>query len=213
MELEFAAYGWLGPAWDGLYPNDLPSDWRLDYYGNEFRTVVVPAEDWRVASIDEACRWLEEAHQGFRFYWEIDDAEGAVRLLELLSRQQGDKGVIPAGWLFQGGLKLEYGLLKQLAAALPGAAYGEAPVPAVQTEHLAAEGLTLCWQDGYTLNCRGGGVRVLQITTPPDLRRLRRSVDEQAAAGASRLLLLLKPEAASAALMRDLHTFTLLIKG
>jgi hypothetical protein len=213
MELEFAAYGWQGAAWDDIYPDDLPADWRLDYYGNEFDSMVVPASDWRAASIDEAGRWLEDTPEGFRFYWELDDADGAVRLLELMSEERGGLPGRPAGWLFRDGLKLEHDLLNRLVTVLPGAAYGEAPVPMVQTEQLAAEGITLCWQDGYTLNCRGNGLRVMQITVPPDLRLLRQSIEEQAAAGAERMLLLLKPEAASAASMRDLHTFISLLNG
>ncbi len=212
MELEFAAYGWLGPAWEVLYPEDLPPEWHLDYYSNEFGAVVVPATDWQSVSIDEANRWLAEAPQGFKFYWEIDDADDAARLLELLSRN-ADGSEKLAGWLFRSGLKLEHDLLKRLTAALPGAAYGESPVPTVQTERLASEGITLCWQDEYALNCRGTGLRVLQISQSPDLRRLRQSIDEQAAAGTERLLLLLKPEAATFALMRDLYTLSTLLNG
>jgi hypothetical protein len=212
MKLEIAAYGWQGAAWDGLYPDDLPPEWRLEYYGNEFAAVVVPAATWQSTTIDEAIVWLGEAPPGFRFYWELADADDAARLLELLSQADSEQGRL-AGWLFHGTFRPERGLLKALTAVLPGAAYGEAPLPARQAEQLAAEGITLCWQDGDELNCRGSGLRVLQITARPDLRTLRRIVEEQAAAGAKRLLLLLKPVVESPALMRELHTFTTLING
>jgi hypothetical protein len=212
MQLELAAYGWQGPEWSSLYPDDLPSEWRLDYYGNEFSAIVVPAATWQATSIDEASGWLAEAPAGFRFYWELEDADGAARLLELLSQADNGQGLL-AGWLFRTGLKLEYGLFQALAAKLPGAAYGKSPLPTVQAEQLAAEGITLCWQDGEQLNCRGNGLRVLQITSYPDLRTLRQTVEEQAAEGVGRLLLLLKPRAATPAQMHDLLTFITLLSG
>jgi hypothetical protein len=212
MQLEFATYGWQGAQWADLYPEDLPSEWRLQYYGNEFAAIVVPAETWQRSTIDEAAEWLAEAPPGFRFYWELDDPDGAARLLELLG--QGDLGGGQlAGWLFHSGLRLEHGLLEALAAALPGAVYGDAPVPAMQAERLAAAGITLCWQDGDELNCRGTGLRVLQICRPPELRALRRTIEAQTSAGAERMLLLLKPEAATPSLIRDLYTFTTLLNG
>lgn len=212
MQLELAAYGWQGPEWATLYPDDLPPEWRLDYYGNEYAAIVVPAAAWQKATIDEALLWLEEAPPGFRFYWELADADDAARLLELLARAHSAQGQL-AGWLFHSGLRLEHGLLKALSAVLPGAAFGEAPVPAVRAEQLAAEGLTLCWQDGEQLNCRGNGLRVLQISSAPDLRSLRQTIEDQASAGAGRLLLLLKPGAVTSAQMHDLLTFIALLNG
>lgn len=212
MELELATYGWEGSAWDALYPDDLPTDWRLDYYANEYAAIVVPAASWGGATIDEASDWLEQVPDGFRFYWEVADADGAVRLLELLEQGSHGPGQL-SGWLFHSGVRLEHGLLLALTALLPGAVFGEAPVPAVRAEQLASAGLTLCWQDGDELNCRGRRLRVLQINHPPDLKSLRRIVDEQAAAGTERLLLLLSAEALTPTLMPELSTFITLLNG
>lgn len=212
MQLELAAYGWRGSEWNFLYPDDLPSEWRLDYYANTFDTIVVPATAWQDATIDEARGWLDEVPAGFRFYWEPGDAEGAVRLLELLPLVAQAPGQV-SGWLFRSGLKLEQRLFSELAARLAGGAYGDTPLPAVQAEQLASEGITLCWQDGGELNCRGNGLRVMQLTAMPDMRALRQLIDEQAAAGAHRLLLLLQPTALTSAQMHDLLTFVTLVNG
>jgi len=41
------ARGWEHPGWKGTYyPVDLPEDWRLAYYANDFRGVLVPAPFW-----------------------------------------------------------------------------------------------------------------------------------------------------------------------
>jgi len=212
MQLEIAAYGWLSAEWDSFYPDDLPPEWRLDYYANEFSAVIVPAQTWQGESIDEASRWLEEAPSGFNFFWELDDADGAARLLELMTHIVPGRGQV-AGWLFQSGLRLEHGLFEALASALPGAAFGASPLPLVQAEQLAAEGITLCWEDGEQLNCRGTGLRVLQLASYPDLRQLRQIIEEQAADGTEKLLIMIKPGAVTTAQMHDLLTLITLFNG
>ena len=206
MLIELAAYGWDSPAWSAFYPEDLPSEWRLDYYTNEFTSLVVPAIDWSRTSIDEAAGWLAAVPEGFRFYWELADAEGASRLLELASQQgKGDSHI--GGWLFQSGVILEHDLLSALLRWLPGAAYGQRPVPMLQAEQLAAQGITLCWQEDLLLNCRGRRLRVLQITQRPDLRALRRTAEEQSSAGVEQLLFLVEPNPQTLPILRELQTF------
>jgi len=69
--IDIAAYGWQGEAWQGFYPADLPDDWRLDFYSNEFRSVVVPADMWPSINPDMVEEWLDAVHDEFRFYFEI----------------------------------------------------------------------------------------------------------------------------------------------
>lgn len=55
------AYGWQHPGWQGdFYPPDLPLEWQLGFYGNEFRVVLVPPHDWPADShaVDD---WLEQS--------------------------------------------------------------------------------------------------------------------------------------------------------
>ncbi len=71
-EVLVGARGWEHEAWTGrFYPADLPEDWRLTYYANAFRSVLVPAE--RLASVpgNELRRWPEEVPEDFLFYLEV----------------------------------------------------------------------------------------------------------------------------------------------
>ena len=79
FQLSIGARGWLHPAWQqglrgGFYPEDLPPEWRLDYYANEFRQVLVPADDWQQADSDAIELWSEAVDPEFRFYIELPDA-------------------------------------------------------------------------------------------------------------------------------------------
>lgn len=46
--MKFGTFDWRWPQWNGrYYPDDLPEDWRLSYYANEFETIVLPEDVWR----------------------------------------------------------------------------------------------------------------------------------------------------------------------
>jgi hypothetical protein len=67
------ACGWEYPAWSGyFYPEDLPEAWRLAYFANEFRGVLVPAELWRAADQKTLLEWADSVHEAFRFYIELN---------------------------------------------------------------------------------------------------------------------------------------------
>lgn len=67
--------GWKHQAWlNDFYSDDLPEDWRLGFYSNEFPVVYVPAAEWLqvVDSEDEdLSEWTEEVSENFRFILEI----------------------------------------------------------------------------------------------------------------------------------------------
>jgi len=74
------ACDWDRPEWlSTFYPDDLPEDWRLSYYANEFSAVLVPQAKWRAADVDFE-QWAEDVPEGFRFYFltdelDVDDAQ------------------------------------------------------------------------------------------------------------------------------------------
>ncbi len=69
-----AARGWSYPAWNqSFYPDDLPEDWQLAYYSNEFRAVMVPATEFTNVDPLEVERWVEDVIEGFEFYLEVTD--------------------------------------------------------------------------------------------------------------------------------------------
>ena len=64
------ACGWQHPAWlNDFYDEDLPEEWQLGFYSNEFAVVYLPANKWiDNPEIDE---WKEDVADSFRFILEI----------------------------------------------------------------------------------------------------------------------------------------------
>ena len=70
-ELVVGARGWLHEHWqDSYYPEDIPDDWRLGFYANEFNTLLVPWEHWN-GSVDELEGGLEDTDDDFHLYLEL----------------------------------------------------------------------------------------------------------------------------------------------
>ena len=76
--LDFVVRDWEPPGWSGdFFPSDLPADWRLAYFANEFRAVLLPvARWWRSADLAD---WAAQTPDDFRFYLELPPGgEGAM---------------------------------------------------------------------------------------------------------------------------------------
>ena len=56
-----------------FYPEDLPEDWRLSYYANEFSAVLLPTSVLR-CNEEQLESWGEDAGEGFRFF-AVEDTE------------------------------------------------------------------------------------------------------------------------------------------
>lgn len=74
------ACGWKHQAWlNDFYAEDLPEEWQLGFYSNEFPVVYVPAADWLDVSdtvvsnlvVADLGEWTEEVSDSFRFILEI----------------------------------------------------------------------------------------------------------------------------------------------
>ncbi|MCW9012651.1 MAG: DUF72 domain-containing protein [Gammaproteobacteria bacterium] len=78
--LQVGAYGWRHERWlNNFYPDDLPPDWQLGFYANEFSAVLIPAHYW----LDDDCdaeQWLNEVYEQFRFYVECPDDATAEKI-------------------------------------------------------------------------------------------------------------------------------------
>ncbi len=87
--LQVGAYGWLHQSWQGsFYPDDLPQEWYLDFYSNEFNTVMIPADYWQAGTGYDCTAWLQGIHDDFRFYVEFPAAlSGNKRELALFEQQ------------------------------------------------------------------------------------------------------------------------------
>lgn len=86
--LLIGACGWSHSGWlADFYPQDLPVDWRLSYYANEFPVVLVTAQEWRLPGAT-ALQWCEDTETSFRFVVEIT-ADTAEEIQPQLERVTG----------------------------------------------------------------------------------------------------------------------------
>ena len=69
--IRVGACDWDHAHWqESFYPDDLPEDWRLTYYANEFSCVLVPEDKWQDADLEE---WEDSVPDGFLFYFLSSD--------------------------------------------------------------------------------------------------------------------------------------------
>jgi hypothetical protein len=72
--------GW----WDladaaAFYPSDLPEDWRLTYFANQFGATLLPWSLWDQAGTAAWSQWADDVGTGFRFVAETGSATNAAR--------------------------------------------------------------------------------------------------------------------------------------
>lgn len=66
------AAGFKHHGWDeSYYPPDIPEDWKLAFYANDFTAILLPEYVWRKADQDEMEDWLEDIDEGFRVYLRV----------------------------------------------------------------------------------------------------------------------------------------------
>jgi len=71
QDILIGARGWNHAAWqDTYYPDDLPEDWRLSYYANDYSTVLVPENEWVNANKEDIKQWLNDTDEEFIFFFE-----------------------------------------------------------------------------------------------------------------------------------------------
>jgi hypothetical protein len=54
-----------------FFPEDLPVDWQLSYFANEFTEVLVPQASWIAAGSDLLQTWIDDVGEDFHFFLEI----------------------------------------------------------------------------------------------------------------------------------------------
>jgi uncharacterized protein YecE (DUF72 family) len=79
------AKGWHHDNWRGsYYPDDLPEDWTLDFYSNQFYCVLVEQSlwmDWNTEEIEEIAENL--ADENFLFTFQLKTAQGGSQLQKI----------------------------------------------------------------------------------------------------------------------------------
>ena len=186
MEVEVAAYGWLGTDWASAYPEDLPEEWRLEYYANCYRAVIVPYRDWESQEEETLRVWLEETPAEHAFYWEVAGGAPAGNLLRLYRARP--EGVVPGGWLLA-------------EPAEPGSEYQA-------LTSLAP--IALCESAG---ECRGEAFHTLCVAQDDTLREIRQRMDACAREGVQQLLLVIMPSSGAAQQLQQLQTLSELYGG
>ena len=69
MRCAFVPLGWDHAAWaDRYYPEDLPADWRLSYFANEFLGVALEPDIWIGVPNRVVSGWAQNLPERFRFY-------------------------------------------------------------------------------------------------------------------------------------------------
>ncbi|MDZ7750816.1 MAG: hypothetical protein U5S82_03975 [Gammaproteobacteria bacterium] len=75
MTIVVGSIGWDHDHWAGsFYPPDLPREWRLGYYANEFRAVLVPGHRFAATDVGQVESWLQDVPPGFAFWVEVAPA-------------------------------------------------------------------------------------------------------------------------------------------
>jgi len=94
--------GWWDLAdHDQFYPDDLPEDWRLGYFANQFRATLLPAEIWTNTKPTTITQWRDEVPAGFRFVAEQSTASPAADTRQGLQPRDLVQGLgsLLDGWL------------------------------------------------------------------------------------------------------------------
>jgi len=144
-----AAHGWDHAAWSGIFfPSDLPPEWRLAYYANEFRAVVVPEACWRNVDAVTLAQWVTDTREGFHFLLAVEGEMPPTPLVQALGRRFGGLVTVgdPAVACWEGGADVR--VLRDVIMGLPAdgvlVVTGEPPsLPALRTAQTIAQLLGL----------------------------------------------------------------------
>lgn len=93
------AGSWQSPRWEQeYYPDDLPEEWQLSYYANEFSTALIDCHRYLGAeSLDYLAEILEDCHDEFRPVLSVDSRkvtpQQAVELIDFLELLDPEIGI------------------------------------------------------------------------------------------------------------------------
>jgi hypothetical protein len=185
--IEVGAIGWKHTLWrEDFYPDELPEEWELSYYANEFRCVLVPHADWFDLDKDGIAQWYEDVHEVFSFIAEyIPGTDAELNALPVLERigVLGDRlhGIV---------IKLHDGLsissdavkafLRELVSSVE--VYVDTPASQWSGEHvelLTQLGCKACWNNVNGQGVRGSCLGIIQSkAVNNDLRVMREEVQK-----------------------------------
>jgi hypothetical protein len=158
------------PNWErDFFPEDLPEDWRLDYYANEYPGILIPQDVWAEGlDVEE---WIENLSEDFEFHFQVTAGMPDESLKRLI--QAADAlGTRLKGLLLESRDREGYSTLVDRLAVI-----NSGRKISVMTPY---EGLPLCWQpDIQAGTACGPGLIRLERDIPP--RQLRALIESYAA--------------------------------
>jgi hypothetical protein len=97
-KIRVGAVTWDVAQWqENFYPLDLPDDWRLPYYANEFHTTTVDIDSLHDDRLDTLTEWLMDCHEEFRVILRTGDlAANKDRINNLLKQIEQLEDEVPA---------------------------------------------------------------------------------------------------------------------
>ena len=189
--LLIGACGWQHPVWrEEFYPDGLPDDWQLGFYGNEYRVVLIPADYWQRPDIDVG-QWLEETDASPRFLseWPLDaDAQQRARsgMAQLGARAIGfvirlAKRPDDTEITIYKELRKDHNIVFDLQPLSPAQ---QTEVELLLNNALGRDRFGLCWhgKPETATNLQSGPVAVTRIDKVRDARELRRIIEANLAA-------------------------------
>lgn len=218
--LEIGAVGWRHDSWaDTFYPDSLPEDWRLTFYSNEFRCLLVPDRDWSGASAARLAAWAEDVHEQFVFYLELDPGRRAEEAAEALARTEpiaARVGGIVARTADHAAAEPPAALLEACGGCYP--VHLDWPGELAPAQRAALERLDVlpCWRAAGTEPRRGCRIGLLSAEQASCGRRALRSHIEaflNQAGENGELALLFEGDPPDVQAMRDAQTIAGLLGG
>lgn len=182
--MEFGSWGWDWDAWEpSFYPSDLPEDWRLNFYANEFSLVVIPGERAARLKASTLREWDQSLDAQFGFLVEVPASLRAAvrepttgRFLEKLDALGGRlRGLL---WPVEGSVA------ERLLAFREAGARDLAPLylvgePRGLDWQAAGEGIGHAWTGSSTADLRVDGPAIVDSGLP--LAELREAVERYCA--------------------------------
>ncbi|MEA3412719.1 MAG: hypothetical protein U9R74_14425 [Pseudomonadota bacterium] len=165
VSLEIGAFGWDRADWVGsFYPADLPVEWRLTYYANEFDAVLIPADLWESEAASHVEAWCEDVSGRFRFFAELGTSQvDGARRRWVMSRLDA-LGETLHGLVLRTPADAPHGLVRELRDRYPG--------KALVVDDAGEAGLPRLWRPGILEGA--GPIGLARFDAPPQAMELRK---------------------------------------
>jgi hypothetical protein len=168
--IEIGALGWTHPGWDNdYYPEDLPEDWRLDYYSHHFQFVLMQPGEWLHAGDDEIGQWLEDVKDSFDFFLALEPDDIDVPAIEQIGRiknmlSERLRGLV----ILQYDNKIEASMLRDLSALATVYVDTDANIE-------EADKIKPCWRMGREIS--SSPIGFIEEDATKDMRNMRAHIE------------------------------------